>query len=63
MSDAQRPDPDGTSDCSQCGGRFACGFAAGQSRCWCFDYPVVAVHDEAAGCVCPMCLAARVAQC
>uniref|UniRef100_A0A7C2JZF8 Cysteine-rich CWC family protein n=1 Tax=Schlesneria paludicola TaxID=360056 RepID=A0A7C2JZF8_9PLAN len=44
--------------CSRCGTLFVCGFAAGQSRCWCFDQPVVAIQNADAGCCCPQCLAA-----
>jgi hypothetical protein len=51
----------GATRCSRCSTPFECGIAAGRSRCWCFDLPVVAVHDADAGCVCPGCLADRVA--
>jgi hypothetical protein len=51
----------GETVCSQCDAPFECGIAAGRSRCWCFDLPVVAVYDSDAGCVCPRCLADRVA--
>ena len=49
----------GESRCPACGAAFECGYAAGQSRCWCFELPSVRVNDESAGCLCPRCLAQR----
>lgn len=42
-----------------CGRPFACGAAVG--HCWCFDLPRLPPTPGATGCLCPDCLAARVA--
>jgi hypothetical protein len=49
----------GESRCPSCGTTFECGYAAGQSRCWCFELPTVPVNDQCQGCLCPRCLAQR----
>lgn len=48
--------------CPECGAEFRCDIRCGESRCWCFDLPTVAVRDESQGCVCPQCLQKRFAQ-
>jgi ribosomal protein L34E len=42
--------------CPQCGGRFVCGIAAGDDRCWCFDLPAVMPVRPDTACLCPNCL-------
>jgi len=48
--------------CPRCGASFACGIAAGESRCWCFNLPNViplpSIDGE--GCLCPDCLRAAI---
>lgn len=49
--------------CPECGARFPCGALAGEDSCWCYAVPnVVPVPaDGSARCLCPACLARRVA--
>ncbi|NMG33029.1 hypothetical protein GRF61_01020 [Azoarcus sp. TTM-91] len=56
----------GASVCARCGQRFVCGMNAGAEKCWCAAFPpLFAVPDEGgaqAGCYCPACLEALVAE-
>jgi len=56
----------GASVCSRCGQAFVCGMTAGEAKCWCSAFPpVFAVPvegEESAGCYCPACLEALVAE-
>lgn len=57
-----------TNTCPRCGAAFTCGMRAGAPACWCADFPAAfAVPGTAevaadAGCYCPRCLAALIAQ-
>jgi uncharacterized protein len=59
--ESARPEPRET--CPECGARFPCGALAGDDSCWCQAVPnVVPVPLSAdARCLCPACLARRVA--
>ncbi len=50
--------------CSRCGAVFGCAMADGSSEpCWCTTLPpVVPVPGVEAGCWCPACLRAHIAQ-
>jgi hypothetical protein len=52
------------STCTRCGARFGCAMRAGSDApCWCTQLPaVVAVPEASAGCWCPACLAAHIAE-
>ncbi|MDY0011682.1 MAG: cysteine-rich CWC family protein [Rhodocyclaceae bacterium] len=60
--DRRRAQEAGSSRCEACGAIFRCGAAAGDEGCWCAALPRVPVVDGVAGCFCPDCLAARVAE-
>lgn len=48
--------------CHQCGASFSCQ-APQPGSCWCADYPpVLPVDDASKGCLCPVCLKAKVAE-
>lgn len=57
-----------TNTCPRCGAAFTCGMQAGASACWCAAFPAafaVPGADEVAaeaGCYCPRCLAALIAE-
>lgn len=48
--------------CPHCGSQFRCGagLSASGGRCWCYELPAVP-RISGADCLCPSCLAARVA--
>ncbi|WP_084677070.1 cysteine-rich CWC family protein [Massilia niastensis] len=52
------------STCTRCGAAFGCAMADGASGpCWCTLLPpAVPVPQEAAGCWCPSCLRAHIAE-
>jgi hypothetical protein len=47
--------------CTSCGGRFTCGLRESQEPCWCASLPPLQRVDPDADCLCPACLAARIA--
>jgi hypothetical protein len=47
--------------CASCGERFTCGLRESQEPCWCASLPPLQRIDPNADCLCPACLAARVA--
>jgi uncharacterized protein len=49
--------------CPRCGSGFSCGAELSQTghACWCSDLPPLK-HRSAAGCLCPGCLTALVAE-
>jgi hypothetical protein len=57
------------SRCAQCGAEFRCGMEGGDKECWCASLPPLmslpessATGSPAAGCFCPACLKAKLAQ-
>ena len=55
--------------CPRCGAAFACAAAsydppqgAEAFACWCMDLPRIAMPDAPAGCLCPDCLKAEIAE-
>lgn len=56
--------------CPQCGVQFRCGMEAGDTECWCASLPAFAPlpadagpdSPAMAGCFCPACLKARLAE-
>ncbi len=60
MSCRSNPEPSGQRTCPRCGIRFKCGAEAGEEcRCWCGEFPVVAIDLALPGCLCPACLEER----
>ena len=62
MDDAANPAPGNNARCTRCGAAFRCGIDDA-GPCWCArDFPpVVPLPGDAGGCLCPACLAERVA--
>ncbi|MGQ0578672.1 MAG: cysteine-rich CWC family protein [Betaproteobacteria bacterium] len=54
---------DGLRSCVQCSAEFACGMG-GPAPCWCSTEfpPAIGVPQNDAGCLCPACLRARIAE-
>lgn len=49
--------------CPRCGATFVCGNEAGAPTCWCAELPpVLSLPANGAGCYCPACLRAIIAQ-
>jgi len=50
------PEEAGQKTCEACGAGFHCGYAAGETTCWCATRPRVMTVDAAKECLCPKCL-------
>jgi hypothetical protein len=53
-----------TQRCECCGAAFHCGALAGDATCWCAalaHLPADSLRPDASSCLCPVCLAAKIA--